>query len=175
MPEGFEAPEHPPEPELLPVSLTLSILAVLVAGVTLLGHRTHTEELLLQARATDQWAFYQAKNIRRHNYEMFSDLLSVVKGESAAQVSTLRDKYKKELERYAKDKEEIQAEARALEKERDVQRKKADRFDAGEAFLEIALVITSITLLTRRRMFWYLGLLVAAAGIVVTLTTFLIH
>ncbi|HXN23274.1 MAG TPA: DUF4337 domain-containing protein [Candidatus Dormibacteraeota bacterium] len=175
MPEGFETPEHPLEPELLPVSLTLSILAVLVAGVTLLGHRTHTEELLLQARATDQWAFYQAKNIRRHNYEMFSDLLSVVKGENAGQVSTLREKYKKELERYAKDKEEIQSEARALEKERDVQRKKADRFDAGEGLLEIALVITSITLLTRRRMFWHVGMLVALGGVSVALTAFWIH
>jgi len=45
----------------LPVSLTISILAVLVAGATLLGHRAHTEELLLQSRATDQWSYYQAK------------------------------------------------------------------------------------------------------------------
>src|ERR1700737_230481 len=119
MPEGVELPEHPPEPELLPVSLTISILAVFVAAVSLLGHRTHTEELLLQARASDQWAFYQAKNIRRHNYEMFSDLLSVAKGEDPGRIEALREKYKKELERYAKDKEDIQAEARALEKERD--------------------------------------------------------
>lgn len=175
MPEGFEAPERPPEPELLPVSLTLSILAVLVAGVTLLGHRTHTEELLLQARATDQWSFYQAKNIRRHNFEMFSDLLSVVKGEDAGQVSSLREKYKKELERYAKDKEDIQAEARALEKERDVQRRKADRFDAGEGLLEIALVISSITLLTKRRIFWRAGMLAGLAGVIVAITAFWLH
>lgn len=175
MPEGFEAPERPPEPELLPVSLTLSILAVLVAGVTLLGHRTHTEELLLQARATDQWSFYQAKNIRRHNFEMFSDLLSVVKGEDAGRVSSLREKYKKELERYAKDKEDIQAEARALEKERDVQRRKADRFDAGEGLLEIALVISSITLLTKRRIFWRAGMLAGLAGVIVAITAFWLH
>lgn len=175
MPEGFEPPEHPPERDLLPVSLTLSILAVLVAGVTLMGHRTHTEELLLQARATDQWSFYQAKNIRRHNYEMFSDLLSVVRAEDAGKVSVLREKYKKELERYSKDKEEIQSEAKALETERDLQRRKADRFDAGEGLLEVALVISSITLLTRRRIFWQSGILIAIAGIVVALTAFLLH
>ncbi len=175
MPEGFEPPEHPPEPELLPVSLTLSILAVLVAGVTLLGHRTHTEELLLQARASDQWAFYQAKNIRRHNYEMFSDLLSIVKSENAEKVSVMREKYKKELERYSKDKEEIQSEARSLENERDLQRRKADRFDAGEGLLQIALVISSITLLTRRRVFWQMGILVGLGGMVVALTAFWVH
>lgn len=175
MPEGFEAPEHPPERDLLPVSLTLSILAVLVAGVTLMGHRTHTEELLLQARATDQWSFYQAKNIRRHNYEMFSDLLSVVRAEDASKVSELREKYKKELERYAKDKEEIQSEAKALEAERDLQRRKADRFDAGEGLLEAALVISSITLLTRRRIFWQVGILIGIGGVLMALTAFLLH
>ncbi|MFZ0312281.1 MAG: DUF4337 family protein, partial [Candidatus Korobacteraceae bacterium] len=41
--------------QLAPVSLTMAIVAVLVATTTLLGHRAHTEELLLQTRATDQW------------------------------------------------------------------------------------------------------------------------
>lgn len=64
MTEGFELPEVGEEreqeknPLVLPVSLTISILAVLVAAVTLLGHRAHTEELLLQSQATDQWAYY---------------------------------------------------------------------------------------------------------------------
>ena len=37
------------------VSLAISILAVLVAMVTVVGHRTHTEAILLQERAADQW------------------------------------------------------------------------------------------------------------------------
>ena len=57
---------------LAPVSLTMAVLAVLVAVVTLLGHRAHTEEVVLQATASDQWAYYQAKNIRRHEDEIFS-------------------------------------------------------------------------------------------------------
>ena len=42
---------------LAPISLTMAILAVLIATVSLLGHRSHTEEILLQNRATDQWAY----------------------------------------------------------------------------------------------------------------------
>jgi hypothetical protein len=34
---------------VIPVSITLSILAVLAAAVMLLGHRAQTEEVLLQA------------------------------------------------------------------------------------------------------------------------------
>ena len=60
-----ENAEHGREnPSLAPISVTMAILAVCVAVVSLLGHRSHTEELLTQNRATDQWAYYQAKNIR---------------------------------------------------------------------------------------------------------------
>ena len=70
--------EHGENPLILPVSLTMSILAVLVAVATLFGHRAHTEELLLQAQATDQWAYYQAKNIRLHEMQTTVDLLGVI-------------------------------------------------------------------------------------------------
>ena len=52
--------EHENNPLVLPVSLTISILAVLVAAATLMGHRAHTEEVILQAKSSDQWAYSQA-------------------------------------------------------------------------------------------------------------------
>jgi hypothetical protein len=73
--ELHENAEHARErPDLAPVTLTMAVLAVLVATVSLLGHRTHTEEIILQNKVTDQWAYYQAKNIRRHTDELFADL-----------------------------------------------------------------------------------------------------
>ena len=48
-------------------------------------------------------------------------------------------------------------------------------FDFAEVLLEVALVISSITLLSSRRGFWYLGLLLAAAGICVTATAFMVR
>ncbi len=42
-------------PSLAPVSLTMAVLAVLVAVASLLGHRAHTEEVILQAESSDQW------------------------------------------------------------------------------------------------------------------------
>jgi hypothetical protein len=61
-----DAEEAHRDPSLVPVALSMAILAVVLAAISLLGHRTHTEELLLQNKATDQWAYFQAKNIRRH-------------------------------------------------------------------------------------------------------------
>ena len=61
--ELHEHAEHAREhPDLAPITLTMAVLAVLVATVSLLGHRTHTEEIILQNKVTDQWSYYQAKN-----------------------------------------------------------------------------------------------------------------
>ena len=167
--------EHENNPLVLPVSLTISILAVLVAAATLMGHRAHTEELLLQAHATDQWNFYQAKNIRMHEMQGMVDLLGAVTTLDKEKTELLREKYQKEVERYTNDKNDISEKAKELENERDVLRKRADRFDAGEGILEIALVICSITLLTKRKTFWFAGILIGAAGVMAALAGFLVH
>lgn len=171
--EHAEQAQH--DPTLAPVSLTLAILAVLVAAVSLLGHRAHTEELLFQNKATDQWAYYQAKNIRRHTYQLFLDLLSLEEPKNAERSAELKEKYQKELERYKDEQRELEAKARELEQETNLERRKADRFDLGEVFLEVALVVTSITLLTRRRVFWRLGIVLGLAGVAVAATGLLVH
>jgi hypothetical protein len=179
MPEGIELPEAPEErgnnPLVVPVSLTISILAVLVAAVTLLGHRAHTEELLLQNQATDRWTQYQAKSIRRHQAQDTADLLSVVALQDKEKAQVLKEKYAKELQHYESDKSDISEQAKELERERDLVSHRADRFDGGEALLEIALVICSITLLTKVRGFWIGGMVVAAAGVFLALTGLLLH
>jgi hypothetical protein len=174
--ELHEHAEHAREhPDLAPITLTMAVLAVLVATVSLLGHRTHTEEIILQNKVTDQWAYYQAKNIRRHTDELFADLTTVVASKDADAVAKLQEKYRAEADRYKEEQKELDKEARATEKETELTRRKADRFDLGEVFLEIALVITSITLLSGRRMFWHLGLLLATAGILVAASVWIVR
>jgi len=53
--------------------------------------------------------------------------------------------------------------------------KRADRFDLAEVFLEIGLVITSITLLSGRRLFWTIGVVLGVLGTAIAITGFLIH
>jgi hypothetical protein len=80
-----------------------------------------------------------------------------------------------EADRYKDEQTDIQAEARNLENEVLVAQRRADRFDLGEVFLEIALVITSITLLSGRRLFGYLGLVLGVIGLIAAGTGLLIH
>ncbi|MGA8224139.1 MAG: DUF4337 domain-containing protein [Candidatus Acidiferrales bacterium] len=171
--ENAEHAAH--EPTLAPVTMTMAVFAVLVAATGLMGHRSHTEELLHQTKATDQWAYYQAKDIRRKNYELFIDELSVFTLQNAEQVDKVKEKYAKEIERYRDQEKDIQAEARAAESEVTTMQRRADRFDLGEVMLEAALVICSITLLTRKRAFWVFGLALGTAGFVIASTGFLVH
>jgi len=171
-----EHAEHAKEdPSLAPVSVTMAILAVLVAVATLLGHRAHTEEVVLQARSSDQWAFYQAKNIRRHTDELFTDLTGVQATTDAGALAKLREKYSSEAARYKSEQKDVEDKARELEAEVAHERNRADRFDLAEVFLEVGLVITSITLLSGRRIFWGLGVLMGTAGIALAGTAFFVH
>ena len=167
--EHAEHAKH--DPSLAPISLTMALLAVLLAVVTLLGHRAHTEEVVMQAKSSDQWAYYQAKNIRRHADEIFIDSTSVETTTDAAALAKLREKYS----RYKDEQKEIEEKAREMEAEVAHERNRADRFDLAEVFLEIGLVITSITLLSGRRIFWALGIVLGVVGIVVAATGFLVH
>ena len=157
--------------ELAPVSLTMAFLAVAVAVVSLLGHRSHTEEVMMQNKANDQWSYYQGKDIRLHTDKKFSELEGFVSVSDASKAAQARTANETEADEYRKQTKDIQNEARKLEREMELAGRRADRFDLAEVFLEVALVITSITLLSGRRMFWYAGLVLGAAGIVTAATS----
>lgn len=167
--ELHEQAEHGQHQGMAPVSLTMAVLAVLVAVVTLLGHRAHTEEVVIQAKASDQWAYYQAKNIRQHEDELFVD------ANNAGAAADVRQKIAQEAERYKHEKDEIQSEARKLEDEVAMEGKRADRFDLSEVFLDIGLVITSITLLSGKRRFWALGIVLGVVGLVIAAMGVVVH
>jgi len=171
-----EHAEHGREhPALAPVTITMAVLAVLVATASLLGHRSSVEEVVLQNKVTDQWSYYQAKNIRRHTDELFADLTTVVTTKDEDGMAKLREKYRTEASRYKDEQNELNSKARELEAESALVHKKTDRFDLGEVFLEIALVITSITLLSGRRLFWHFGLVMSAAGILLVCSAWMLR
>ncbi|HYA64312.1 MAG TPA: DUF4337 domain-containing protein [Candidatus Sulfotelmatobacter sp.] len=179
MHEVMEAHEphggHEELPFMTPVAVTLSILAVLVAIATLLGHRAATEVLLLQTKATDQWAYYQAKNMRQREMQGVADMLGTLAPVDKEKAEALREKYLKEVERYDKEKGEISEQAKEFETERDLYTRREDRFDAGEVILEIALIICSLTLLTKKKFFWFSGIALGLAGLAVTISGFLLR
>ena len=162
------------ESTLRPVAFTMSVLAVLVAVTTVLGHRTHTEAVLDQNKATDLWNFYQAHKIRSNDTELSEDLLGVVSLENKDNAAKLAKSYADHEKKWADELKDEQDQAEAMEKKVEHAEARADRFDLAEAMLEIGLVITSVTLLTKSRIYWYLGLVFAAAGVVSAASAYLL-
>ena len=159
--------EATPNKHQKPVSFTMSVLAVMVAVVTVLGHRTHTEAVLMQARASDQWNLYQAKKIRQNDTQLAADQLSLGAVNNPLAAQAMVANYKAHLSKWSGDLDKEQEVAHSFEEKVEAAEKKAGRFDLGEAMLEIALVVTSITLLTRQRMYWLLGMAFGVLGIAV--------
>ena len=179
MHEVIEAHEghggHEGDPFVIRVAVTMAILAVLVALATLGGHRSSTEEVLLQSKANDQWAYYQAKNSRAHEMHGVADMLGTFAATDKEKAEALREKYTKESERYEKEKEQAGEQAREFEKEKDLVSRRGNRFDAAEVLLEIALIICSLTLLTKNRFYWLSGIVLGVVGVAVAASGFLLR
>lgn len=167
--EAQELQEHAEhgshEQAMRPVAFTMSVLAVLVAITTVLGHRTHTEAVLSQNKATDQWNEYQARKIRSNDTALTIDLLNVVSIADKAAADKLAKSYTDHQAKWADELKDSREKAEDLEKDVAKAEARANRFDLGEALLEIGLVITSVTLLTRSRLYWYFGIAFSLAGI----------
>lgn len=164
-----EKHEKAGESGLRPVGFAMSVLAVLVAIITVLGHRTHTGAVLAQAQASDQWNEYQAQKIRLNETQLTSDMLTVL-AEHDDRAKGMVEAYKARAEKWAVQLKEEEAKAHEFEAEFRRAERKGNRFDLGEVILEIGLVITSITLLTRQRIYWYLGMIFGIAGLAVCIS-----
>jgi hypothetical protein len=165
-----EHAEHAKEPFDRKVALTMAVIAAVMAIVSVMGHILTTDELLDQQKASDQWAFYQAKAIRRYESDIARDLLAAVSAGPAG-----INKYAANVERYEKEGGEIQNEAKKLEEESHVRGAQALRTHIGEVFLEIAIVLASLAILTKRRPMWFASMLGGFVGAAIAATAALIH
>ena len=156
------------------ISLGISILAVLVAMVTVLGHRSHTEAVLMQSRAGDQWNEYQAKKIRMDNLSVDVDLLACSPATTLPPLPLKPRNIKHISTNGRKNWPRSRKKAHEFEREVTKAEAKAARYDLGEALLQIAVVLCSITLFTRKRAYFLLGLSLGAAGIVIALSALLV-
>jgi len=146
------------------VGVVVGIIGILLAVVTISSHRAHTAAVIERTKANDQWAFFQSKKLRQHLAEVGASLANALAADPV-RVQGLVDKLDKDRDRYAHDTEEIQKDALAKEAESDHEEQRASRFDLGEGFLELGLVLSSLYFLSKRRFFPLLGVAAALIGV----------
>lgn len=154
-----EHAEHAREPFDKIVAGTMAIIAALLAIVSVAGQHYNTEQLLMQEQASDQWAYWQAKDIRRYVADATKDLMT----QSRAPANAI-SRYEKDSNRYRNDQTNISKKAEKLEEERNVSAVKAHKFHYGEVFLEIAIVLLSLSILTKRKLLAFIGITSALVG-----------
>lgn len=164
------------------VALVTAIFAVILAISSLGGNNAMKEMLLAQQQASDQWAFYQAKAIREHIYRgqkirLEAELMergAAIKPEVRHHYESMLKKMDEEETRYAKEKKEIEQEAKKLEHERDINRSRDPYFDYAEALLQISIVMASISILAVSRPVFYFAIVLASIGSLMTVNGFLL-
>jgi hypothetical protein len=165
--EVEEHVHHAQNPFDKTVAATMAIIAAALAVVSVVGQHFNTEKLLNQQLGSDQWAYYQAKDIRRYTAQVASDTLAAMKADPA-----LTAKYTQDANRYRQQSAEIQNKARDFEKERDRAGGQADRFHLGEIFLEVSIVFCSLAILSKRRPLFVGGVGLALIGAVISATAY---
>ena len=161
--------EHAADPTGQKVGVLAAVLAVFLALVTIVSHRTHTQGIVFKTEASDQWQYYQSRRIKFHNLELGEDLITVLGAKNEVAEKVLQ-KYQSEKERYKQEGEKIQAEAREKEQEAQHAERRALRYDLGEGLLEIGLILTLLYFLSRKKFFPVIGLIAGIAGLVMAST-----
>ncbi len=162
------------------VALTTAIFAVVLAIASLGGNQSRKELLLAQQQASDQWAFYQAKVIREHQYRAqkmrleaeLAERGAAMKPEARQKTEAVLATFAEEEKRYNTEKKEIETEAKKLEHERDASRAKDPYFEYAEVLLQIAIVMSSVSILSGSRPMFFFSLAVATLGALLTLNGF---
>jgi hypothetical protein len=161
------------------IALSTAILAAFAAVAALLAGSTvnealvqKTEATILQAKASDQWAYYQAKGIKREIQETAGNAW-------IAAGTAPPPHYAQEATRYRGEQKQIEQEARKLERERDERSREADHllhahhgYADAVALFQVSIALGAVAALSRSRLVWFGSMAVGAAGILLFAITY---
>jgi len=158
------------------VTFTIAVLAVLAAvGASLettesdAAMSAKNDAVLQQNRASDQWAFFQAKSLKKNIYQLASE----TPGPRAAG-------YAQTAAREAAEGAKAQEDAKAFEEKRDQALERAEmhetrhgRLTIAATLLHMAIAIATLAIILHRRWPWFAALGLGAAGLAGAVWAFL--
>ena len=155
------------EPWVMGVALTAALLAALAAITALNAEDKVTEAIVERMKASDQWSLYQAKSIKEN---LLQSKMAIQK--SLGKSDDAEDSGN--LSRYKAEKEEILVVAKKLEEESEKHLQEHVPFSRGLTMFQVAIAIGAISVLTKRREFWFVCLAFGLAGVAFFLRGFMV-
>jgi hypothetical protein len=159
------------------VAVTVAIIAAALAGVAMLGHRKHNDTLIhktvkgqLEVKESNTWAQYQSKRLRQQmDILQIQTLTRLPKGsDQDPDVAKLKDevgRYKTELLELQDQAKGVHAAVTKADAEAEHSHHQADWLDYAHLAVELGLVVCSLAILTKRKLFWLAGIGVTVFGI----------
>ena len=158
------------------VSLTIVIIAVLAAIATQWAGKYSSRTLaklndatFYQAKASDQWSYYQAKSIKQNLYEISRSQINPGANGDAAK---LHKDFEDKVAKYEKDKADITAEAKQQETLRDEARNAANassklgsEMGLAVSLFSVSIAMASICLVTKKQPLWFIAMALAALAV----------
>jgi len=165
------------------MAISTVIIVVCATLSTFKGGGYSNKALMNQTSASDQWAFYQSKSLKGYVFQMQKDNLELQQ-EMIAKANPkdeILSKYKdkiadsaKKLQQYETDKADITAQAKKFEADRDECKLHGSAFGIAVIFLQISILLSSISALAKRKYVWFLSLAVGVVGIFYFIDGFLL-
>ena len=149
------------------IAITILFFAVCATLASFKAAGFGNKMVLSQSQASDQWAYYQAKSIKETAYQTQRDTMELMRL-SAANDAAYREKiaaYDKEVARYKKEKNEIMDEAKKLEAARDNYQVHNIRFGEALIALQIGILFSSLSTISKNHLYWYGGGLCGLVGV----------
>ncbi len=165
------------------LALTTVLIAVCATLSTFKGGGYSTKSLLSQQKASDQWAFYQSKSIKSYLFESQKENLNIqkkmlpkdLKNEENIKVyQSAIDTIAKKVKKYDAEKVEIKQKAEAFEADRDDCKLHSAAFGMAVIFLQVAILLSSISALVKRKYLWYISMAIGVFGILYFVNGFLL-
>jgi hypothetical protein len=179
--ESMEQAEHTKEAagENRKIALLIAVIALCLALSETLGKGAQTESISKNVEASNLWAFFQAKTIRRTMVQATSDQAKLslgVMGDAAAKAALQKqiDEWQKTAARYRSEpetgegSEQLSERAKHAEEERDLATAKYHHFELASAAFQIGIVLASATIITGILVLAWISGLLALAGIAFT-------
>jgi hypothetical protein len=141
------------------VALSAAVLAVAAAIAALLAGHHANEAMLEQMKATDQWAFYQAKGIKMSQLETKLEVLAALGKEG-------HDEDRKKVEKYKEQQKEIEDKARELEQGSEHSMRHHVVLARAVTAYQVAIALSAVAVLTKKRLVWLAGLALGLLGTV---------
>lgn len=161
------------------IGLLISILAILLAICGALGRKAENFVIVSRVDASNTWAYFQAKKARGYQSETTHDIVRLfgqtTTGAQREAAEKLSEQYEARHKKYDEESEKIAKEAEAHTQDAEKWENRANRFSLGEIFLQIAVVLCSIAILTEAQAFVGVGLGFASIGVLCALSVVLIH